>query len=287
MKKPSFEHVLIEDDSSIKVKTYTRKNLNVPLHYHPEHEIVFILNGYGKLMVSDAMTSFGEGDLIFIGGSVPHLFIDDDEKKKKAQNKIRIVVIQFKQNLFEQVKNLPEFYRTNQLLSKIQHGVVVQRTGIWDKLIVGLNHTQGIEKFNKLSYLLDSIVKKGSYRLITRPFEQAANNGISSQRIQDIYTHLVKNYASDITVEEAAQAVHLCKSSFCRFLKKETKKTFSEHLNEIRIHFACKLLRETSYTILQIGYEVGFNNLSYFYRQFNKLKSVSPVEYRQKNQVHS
>ncbi len=284
--KPSFEHVLIAAGSSIKVRTYTRKKLNVPLHYHPEHEIVFIVNGNGRLMVSDAMTTFNDGDLIFIGGSVPHLFIDDDQNGKIRNAGFRVVVIQFKQNLFEQVKDLPEFYRTRQLLSKIRHGVKVKGDGALDKLIAAINHVQGIEKFNKLSCLLDAIVKKGGYQLIACPVESNAS-GHSMQRIESVYAYLRKNYAEDISVEQAAKAVHLGKTSFCRFLKKETGKTFSEHLNEIRIDFACRLLRETDHTILQIGYEVGFNNLSYFYRQFNKLKGLSPLEYRQQYLAHS
>ncbi len=280
--KPLFEKVLIEDDSSIKIKTYTRTRLEVPFHYHPEHEIVFIANTKGKLIVSDAVTTFSQKELIFIGSCVPHLFLGDQNKNGK--DKIKVFVIQFKENLFEHVKHLPEFYQAYRFVSKIHHGIKVKRTSRLDRLIAGLNHTHGVEKFNKLSYLLDYIVRKGEYEFIMRPSEKIINT-ISSQRINEFYSFLSENYQKEINVDEAAKAVHLSKTSFCRFLKKETKKTFSEHLNEVRINFACKLLRETPDTILQVSYAAGFNNPSYFYRQFKKMKLISPVEYRQKHEM--
>jgi len=40
------------------------------------------------------------------------------------------------------------------------------------------------------------------------------------------------------------------------------------------------MLIETDLSVSEIGYESGFNNLSFFYRQFSRYKKMSPKNYR-------
>jgi AraC-like DNA-binding protein len=68
-------------------------------------------------------------------------------------------------------------------------------------------------------------------------------------------------------------------TSFCRYFKKHTKRSFHTVLNEIRVGHACKLLLEDRMNISGICYESGFNNVSNFNEQFKKIKGVSPSQY--------
>lgn len=58
--------------------------------------------------------------------------------------------------------------------------------------------------------------------------------------------------------------------------------TFIEYLNSVRIGLACKLLADKKHNIVGVAYEVGFNNLGNFNRQFKKIKNMTPREYRKK-----
>lgn len=278
--KPSFELVQTGETTSVKVKTYTRGSLNVPLHYHPEHEMVLVLRGRGKVIVSDVAASFVAGDLLLIGGNVPHLYVDDEVDRKKR--KIKVVVVQFKEKLFDSLLQIPEFYHTGKFLDQMRQGVKVSHLNGLEKQLTSLVHKRGVDKFNTLAYILDSIVRKGRYEVIARAPGQDTGSQLYSQRLRDVYSIVQKNYTRDITVDEVAALVHLSKTSFCRFLKKELGKTFTEILNEERIKYACALLRETPYTVTQVSYQSGFNNPSHFFRQFRKLKRVSPNIYKQR-----
>jgi AraC-like DNA-binding protein len=278
--RPSFELVQTGDTTSVKVKTYTRGSLNVPLHYHPEHEMVLVISGRGKVIVSDVAASFVAGDLLLIGGNVPHLYVDDEMTKGKR--KIKVVVIQFKEKLFDSLLQIPEFYRTGKFLAQMRQGVKVTHLNGLDKHLTSLVHKRGIDKFNTLLYILDNIVRKGRYHVIAQAPGRDSSAQLYSQRLRDVYAIVQKNYTRDITVDEVAAQVHLSKTSFCRFLKKEVGKTFTELLNEERIKYACALLRETPYTVTQVSYQSGFNNPSHFFRQFRKLKKVSPNIYKQR-----
>ena len=252
--KPSFELVQTGDTTSVKVKTYTRGSLNVPLHYHPEHEMVLILSGRGKVIVSDVAASFAAGDLLLIGGNVPHLYVDDEISARNG--KVKVVVIQFKEKLFDSLLQIPEFYRTGQFLAEMRQGVKVSRLRGLDKQLTSLVHKRGVDKFNTLVYILDSIVRKGGYEVIAQAPDHNSGGQLYSQRLRDVYAIVQKNYTRDISVDEVAALVHLSKTSFCRFLKKEAGKTFTEILNEERIKYACALLRETQYTVTQVSYQL-------------------------------
>jgi AraC-like DNA-binding protein len=70
-------------------------------------------------------------------------------------------------------------------------------------------------------------------------------------------------------------------AAFCRYFRKKTGKTFAEFVNELRISYACKLLRHGgNRTVEFICFEAGFNNLSNFNRQFKARVGKSPSEYR-------
>jgi AraC-like DNA-binding protein len=68
-------------------------------------------------------------------------------------------------------------------------------------------------------------------------------------------------------------------SSFCKYFKKRTTKTYLGFLNEIRIGHACKLLMEDRMSIAGVCYESGFNNVSHFNEQFRKVKGMTPGQY--------
>ena len=275
--KPFLEQVDIGHATSIMVKTYKRSRIDVPLHYHPEHEIVFVIKGKGTVLVSETSVSFAEGDLFLIGGHLPHLFLDE---RKLPSQEAEVVVIQFRKDLFDPLAHLPEFYTTAKLLLAMKHGLKIPAAHSMKERVLGLTGAEGMEKFNRLAALLDAIVKKGNYQMIADTLAREPARQ-SSQRLHELDLYLREYYNRDINTEEAAAAVHLGKSSFCRFVKKETGKTFSELLNQTRINAACQLLRETSMTTTEISYETGFNNPAYFYKQFKLYRGMSPSAYKQ------
>ena len=97
----------------------------------------------------------------------------------------------------------------------------------------------------------------------------------------DIKHHNVKeNLAEKLTLEDAAEHVSLSKSYFCRILKDELGYTFTEYVNHLRVERAKLYLRDSTMSIADIAYAVGFDDQSYFTRIFKKLTNVSPGQYR-------
>ncbi len=56
--------------------------------------------------------------------------------------------------------------------------------------------------------------------------------------------------------------------------------SFVQYINRLRIELACKLLLREEMSVTKICYEIGFNNVSNFNRQFFLLKNMSPSKFR-------
>ena len=69
--------------------------------------------------------------------------------------------------------------------------------------------------------------------------------------------------------------------------KKVTGKSFTDHINGLRINRAKYLLKNTSLKEKSIALEVGYSDHNYFYRVFKKYELISPSLYRKKAKQES
>jgi DNA-binding response OmpR family regulator len=77
----------------------------------------------------------------------------------------------------------------------------------------------------------------------------------------------------------------LSKMQLYRKLKTLTNMTPGEFIKSIRLKTTANLLRTTNLNVLEIFFRTGFNNQSYFFREFKKRYQCSPNEYREKNHI--
>jgi YesN/AraC family two-component response regulator len=87
---------------------------------------------------------------------------------------------------------------------------------------------------------------------------------------------------ADFNTTELEKSLNLSKMQLYRRLKTLTQMTPGEFIKNIRLKHAAHLLTTTQLTVMEIFYRTGFNNQSYFYREFKKRYSCAPNEYRGK-----
>lgn len=97
---------------------------------------------------------------------------------------------------------------------------------------------------------------------------------------EKIISYLHKHFSENIQLEETSKVVGASTSSIMHKLKKETGKTFSQHLNAIRIKEAKRLLTFTSLPLGEISLRCGFKDQSYFTKVFTKNINIGPREFR-------
>jgi len=92
-----------------------------------------------------------------------------------------------------------------------------------------------------------------------------------------------ENYNRDLTLEELSHKIGFSPSYFSKLFKSHTGKNFVQFRSELRIQKAMELLNMPNKSIIEIAYEVGFNDMSHFIRTFKKQTSLLPNEYRKRS----
>lgn len=254
--------------------------LDVPWHFHPETEIIHIEKGSGFRFVGDHSEAFAEGDIGLVGSNLPHVWKSDSIYKENIPDlKTRLQVIHFHDTLFKgPLTILPEMQGINQLLYESQFGLKFfgsARDHIAQQM-QALTQTSGIEKLVHLIRILDYMSKCSEKKQLASIGYSKIRKSANFERYDKAHRYMIDNFKTNIKLETVADIIGMTPTSFCRYFKKHTSKSFHTVLNEIRVGHACKLLIENKMNIAGISIESGFSNISNFNEQFKKIKGVSP-----------
>lgn len=109
-----------------------------------------------------------------------------------------------------------------------------------------------------------------------------ARRGIQTQQvIRQVKDFLQENYPKEtLTLQEAAQYVHISAPYLSALFKKESGKNFVDYLLEIRMKKAMELLGSTDLKLYEIARAVGYSSANYFSSSFKKFTGYSPREYK-------
>ena len=93
--KPIFTNIGHGPDERLIIVERDVPYFNTPFHFHPECELVYILEGTGKRIVGDSVEVFGPGDLVFLGSNISHVWYSDEEFKASKDLHSRAIVVFF------------------------------------------------------------------------------------------------------------------------------------------------------------------------------------------------
>lgn len=103
--------------------------------------------------------------------------------------------------------------------------------------------------------------------------------------LPEIMQYIHENY-STITLPVLAEHFQRTESYMSRFIKAETGSTFIQILKQYRLYKAASMLLETDMSIEAIMLNVGYGDISYFYRAFKKLYGKTPKKYRETHRTN-
>ena len=251
-------------------------------HYHPEIELVVIIESTGTRFIGDSIEKFEEGEVVLIGDNVPHMWLNYEEYfQADSELRSEAIAVHFKKEFlgvgFFQV---PEMKPISELLEKAKRGIKFTDldTEVVEKIkrLIDYDATTRIVKTIEVLYALS---KHPSYELLSSSSFVNSFQKTENKRMDKIYAYVFENFNQGISASDVAEVVGMNKSAFSRFFKKTHRKSFTKYLNEIRLGYACKLLLENKESITSISYLSGFNNISNFNRQFKMVYGKSPSSY--------
>lgn len=282
--KPFFQKLAPLPEQSVIFLDEELPHFRVPWHFHPEIEILLVVKSTGTSYVGDSINRFTEGEICIIGENVPHWWKSDEKYlEEKDSINTKALVIQFKKEIFDlNFINLPELSLIKDFLERSQRGIQFLGKSRDDlgKQVKKIFQCSGIKRITELILLLDNMARTSECQYLSSLGYSKIINTYDFYRFNKIHEFIIRNFTRPIKLEEAANAVNMCPTAFCRYFKKHTGKSFLTFLNEFKIGHACKLLAEEKMSVSRACVESGFNNLSHFNEQFKKVVNLTPSEYQ-------
>ncbi len=288
--QPAIQKSPISPSQAFKIRYLKEPHFDANWHFHPEYQLFVVLKGSGTRFIGDHVAAFREGDLVFTGPDLPHVWRSDPEYfEGNPLCWTEGIVVYFHEDfLGKQLLEKNELYRVRQLFSKGRHGLEI--TGATRDQVTGLMQTlltaTDFESVILLLNILNILAQTTECRLLSSEGYTNSLKESDTERMNRVHAYVMKNFRNRITLEEVATIANMTPTSFSRYFKTHANKTFSEFLMEIRIGYSCKLLIEKKMNISQACYESGFNTLSNFNRQFKAVTHYSPLNYKNKYNVN-
>ncbi len=258
-----------------------KSKFDFPVHFHDEFELNFIENAKGaKRIVGDNIEQIDELELVLVGSNLPHSWLNFVSQKKDVHE----ITIQFHKDLFDEKflqRNQLSFIRT--LLERSARGISFSVETIKNikPRLIALSKKNGFDSVIELVSILHDLSVSRNIRILTSSSFMNENGHFNSRRIEKAFEYMRANYSQEISLNDIAKTVNMAEVSFSRFIKKRTGKTFIDSLNDIRLGHSTRLLIDTTFTISEVSFKCGYNNLSYFNRVFKKKHNCTPKEFRE------
>ena len=273
---------VLKNGKLIDIRPHTRF-IHFPRHTHNYVEFVYMVSGKTTHIIDGEEITLNEGDLLFLNQHavqeimpagkddiavnfmiLPQFFDEAFKMISTGENPLRDFIIgcltsrdtesnylYFNahdiipvQNLLENlIWNLLEDEPNKRSMNQITMGLLFMSM---------INHSDQIV-ISDSSY--DQSVTMELLRYIDTMYKTASLTEFAGQHHDDVYT-------------------------LSRIIKKQTGSTFSRLLETRRLEQACFLLKNTDLTIEDIAENIGYENLSFFYRLFRRTYGSTPREYR-------
>jgi len=256
---------------------------NVPMHWHSEFEIDYVLEGEGDFICKDEHFHADSGDIIMISPNMLHAayptigtklhyaafvfhasMLGLDSNDRSITHCIRPLLSgQLRVNVQYGAGN-PDYPAIHSLTRTIID--CANKNNPYDDLLLKsclLQLTWYFEKYDNLSTVSDSDI---SYSTLIRPALE----------------YMTYHYMDQVTINDLAAKCSISASHFMNSFKRAVGCSAIEFLTHLRVKAACTALTETSDDISSISISCGFNNLSNFNKQFKKITGSSPSQYRKR-----
>ena len=279
--EPDLELVQVRDDRSFKIWSHGYPYRTVRWHFHPEYELHLVTATSGQCYVGDHIGAFSTGDLVLVGPNLPHNWISEVSPEEAVDE--RCIVLQFTGELVHKsVDTFPELRPLHRVLAEAFRGVRFGPASA-EPVARAMRELLDVAETRRLALFVEILGMIG--RAEDRsPLASAAfrpdPSTYRSTAMNLVLQHIETNFTRDLDEVELAKVTRQSVSSFSRSFRKHTGTTFVHYVNALRVELACQHLHQAELTVGEICYEVGFNNISNFNRQFLAMKGMPPSKFR-------
>ncbi len=246
------------------------KGVDEKQHFHPDIEILFVLEGQAGVWIQGRKFLMEKEDIILVNASMPHEIVCSGESvlgRVYYSYALLADVLQGENCIF---------FCNSVLRPNLSYG---ELRAVFHDLVY--QHVRGRRKTycqrdSLLFRLLDILVEKFHFLETV----ETEGNPWHDERISRIIHYVNRNYQTGISLTELAEEMYVSASTLSRLFKKEMGVYFADYVNQVRMKYALGELLYTDKSITRIAVDSGFSNPSGFNKVFRETYGLSPSEYR-------
>ena len=227
--------------------------------------IVAVISGHGELTFNNITTSVSKGECFFIDCRTPHVY------KSSSKDPWELLWIHFNGATSQQ------YY--DYFISQMKN---VFRPQSFDKVVSSISEIIRInEQKNQDAEILTSnlIVDLLTIALTVNSDSGQYDSALRS-KLAAVHSNINDHFSEDLSLEMLSSKFYISKFYLTREYKKIYGMTIFQHIINSRINYGKKLLRFSDNSIDEIAHLCGFNDQSYFARQFKKSENLTCFSYR-------
>ena len=260
--------------------------MELPLGWHNQVEIIKILEGDGVFNISGRATRVRAGSFVIINPNQIHSAVASIGRPLRFQS-LKFTYSYFATSYDHKFQN--EYIDALESGESFLPNTIITTFPIHDKIT---------ELFDEFSSTLD--LKLSGYQIYLRMlmtkmlyifysnkfiYHKLSHNNLrlktSETMVKDTIHFIHSNYFENFSLDLVALDQNTSKPHLCRIFKRMTNTTITEYQNSYRIKKACELLADSENSIQKIAFDIGYNNISYFNKRFKHKTFLTPIEYRQ------
>ena len=254
------------------------------LHYQDSVELIYVKKGNIHCHVNNSDFPLGKGDICFINEEMLHrVYCDPHQDADLEVLSTCPSVFTASQSIYEQyirpVIQDPDFTHIRSDRNTAAAKSVSHLLEEIDALITGKPEGYELDVLGLVCMIFRRLYLIHENQTDPEPMDRDAM--IQRKMTSYIYAH----YSEKISLNDIAASAGISRSKAAQLFQKYADTTPVSFLNQFRLETGANMLKTTSLPIGEIAYQCGFNEQSYFNRQFVKTYGMTPVAYRKQNAV--
>ena len=282
----TFDDSALATTSNIKISKHSRYSI-VPMHTHTFLELSYVYRGKLEEIINTKKVILSKDQIIIVDTEVPHFILPTSEEDI-------IINILIRKEYFStsflsrlSTKGIISEFLVNAISDKKTHDNYIIFNSETSRKIPSIIRELMCEYFDK-SLCSEEIIDCYMILLFSellRVFQYDSNKSQSypSGRVSiiDILQYLEDNFMT-CTLASTANHFNFHPNYLSALIKKTTNKSFKELIQAHKLTKASISLINSDVPIYEISNEIGYDNLSFFYKKFKNYFGITPNEYRDK-----
>lgn len=273
---------LITSGKVIDVRTHTRF-VHFPKHTHNYVELIYMCSGSTKHIINGNEIVLEEGELLFLNQNAIQEIMPAGENDIAVNLIILPSFFDYALTMLGDEDNLIREFIIDCLKSKdndvsylhFKVADVLPIQNLMENLIWTIHNKQNNKRSINQATMGVLLLQLMNYT----EFVDVGKDNSGQELVMSVYKYVEENYR-DGSFTDLAEQLHYDLHWLSKTIKQLTGKNYTELLQDKRMRQAAYLLRTSKLTVADIATAVGYENISYFHRLFQKTYGTSPRNYR-------